>query len=111
MGIVGSTVLNSPILHCGGNRIGNTGIQLGTLIDGLTEGVVNIGIQPGLHHAVIKNQAAKIIRNSTHKICTPFYRTGEPEEMCKEEERQSKNSNTVKGVLRVRQENKKGKGV
>ena len=42
VGIMGGTVSNGPVLHSGGNGIGYGCIQLGTLIDGLTQGLIDI---------------------------------------------------------------------
>ena len=66
MGKVGSTVGDCPVLHGSGNSVGYAGIQLRTLINGLTKRLINIRAQICLHHAVIKDQTAKIIGYSTH---------------------------------------------
>ena len=96
VGIMGGTVSNGPVLHSGGNGIGYGCIQLGTLIDGLAQRLIDIRAQICLHDTVIKNQAAKIIRNSTHKIYTPFQNLADPEENVKERER-DKEKSIVKG--------------
>ena len=67
MGIVGSTVGDSPVLHGSGNSICHTGVQLCAMIDGLTKRLINIRAQTCLHYAVVKHQTTKIIGyRSTH---------------------------------------------
>jgi hypothetical protein len=102
---MGGTVSNGPVLHSGGNGIGYGCIQLGTLIDGLAQSLIDIRAQICLHHPVIKYQTAKIIGNCTHNKRS-FSKCGEPGG-----KRRRTHDGSMNESLRVRQKNKKGKGV
>ena len=67
VGEMGGAVLYGPVPHGGGHGVGHVGVQHGSLVNGLFQGIVNAGGQLSPHDTVIKNQTAKIIRYScTH---------------------------------------------
>ena len=66
VGVVGCSVGNRPVLHGGSHSIGNAGLQLRAVIDGLLQGLVHSGAELRLHNPVVKYQTAKIIGYTTH---------------------------------------------
>ena len=72
VGKMGCSVLHGPIFHSGGHSICNSQIKLGALVDGLSQGLINILRELCAHHSVIKDQTAKIIGNCCHNGKLPF---------------------------------------
>ncbi len=74
VGVVGRAMGDSPVLHGSGHRVGDGSVQLRALVDGFAQRRIDVGGKIGLHHPIIKYQAAEIIRNSTHnkRSFSPF---------------------------------------
>ena len=66
VGKMGGALFHRPVLHGGSHRIGHRQIQLGSLINGLAQGVIHLCRQAGLHHPIVKYHAAKILRYTLH---------------------------------------------
>ena len=66
VGEVGRAVLDCPVLHGGGHRVGHRRIQLGSFLDGMLQRVVHLSGQTGLHHAAVKDFTSKYFRYSRH---------------------------------------------
>ena len=72
VGKVGGAVLQRPILHRCGHRIGYGAVERLVFIDGPAQGGIHLGWQLGLHHAVVKDQASEIIRYRFHRFFSFF---------------------------------------
>ena len=70
VGVVGGTLLNSPVLHGVGYYVGNGGIDGAPLFDGLGQSLVDLAGQPGAHDVVVEDHAAKELGNlfGGHKV-------------------------------------------
>ena len=66
VGEVGRAVLNCPVLHGGGHRVGNGGVQLRSLLNGVLQGMIYFPGQASLHHAAVKDHASKYFRYGRH---------------------------------------------
>ena len=74
VGIVCRAAGNRPVLHCGGNRIGNADIQFRSFVNGLFERSVDLRGQSSFHYAVIKDQASEVVRHRFHVTFSFFVR-------------------------------------
>ena len=52
-------VRHGPFFHGLGDRVGHMTVQRLVLVNGLLEGLVNVGGKRGSHHAVVKDQRAE----------------------------------------------------
>ena len=73
VGKMGRAALNGPVLHRGGNCVGDVIIETRSFVNGLLERLVNIGGKHGFHHSVVKNETSEIVGYCAHKLALLFH--------------------------------------
>ena len=61
MGEMGGSVGDGPILHCGGNSIGNIIIKADPFVDGFFQRLINLIRKGGFHYPIVEYKTAEII--------------------------------------------------